>query len=170
MMQIKRAAVFVIVLGALAAWITTAATSGVRDVRPIAAPAPAAIDASGAELAAEIARLRDRLRPTDSPRFGRDLFQFASARPQAPAPSAAVAQESVPPPPSPRPSPMLTLIGIAEDGATRTAIISAPEQLYLAKEGDELLAGGTRYRIRHISADAAELAATDETILRLALK
>ena len=65
---------------------------------------------------------------------------------------------------------MLTLIGIAEDGATRTAIISAPDQLFLAKEGDEVIGAGTRYRVRKIAADSAELVAADETILRLALK
>src|SRR5215470_3451582 len=94
-MTVRRAAMFVIVLGALAAWMAAAATSGVRDVKPIAPFAPPAIDASGAALDAEIARLRDRLRPTATPNLRRDLFQFVAARPTV-APS--VAPAFVPPP------------------------------------------------------------------------
>jgi hypothetical protein len=172
-MNARRAAIFVIVLAALAAWIAAAATSGVRDVRPLTPSAPPAIDASGAALAGEIARLHDRLRPTSTPRFGRDLFQFAAARPRVAAqtpPTPAVAPGL---PPSPA-APALTLIGVAQDaaesGTVRTAIISAPGQLLLVKEGDDVTVGGSRYRVARISADAAELVAADQTTLRLALK
>ena len=170
-MNMRRAAILVIVLAALAVWIAAAATSGVRDVKPIAALAPAAIDASGAALAAEIARLHDRLRPTTTPTGGRDLFQFASARPQTSLPAAAAVQAPAPAPP---PAPLLAFIGLAEDtapsGVVRTAVISAPGQLFLVKEGDEVTSGGARYRVVRIAADSLKLAAADETILRLALK
>ncbi len=170
--NVRRAAIFVIVLGALAAWIAAAATSGVRDTRPIAQTAPPAIDASGEALAAEIARLHDRLRPTTSPRLGRDLFQFVAARP--PVAQAVQALPEAPAAPAPEPAPAITLVGIAQDspetGAARTAIISTPSQLFLAKEGDDVTSGSVRYRVRKISADAAELVAADQTILRLALK
>jgi hypothetical protein len=173
-MNAKRAAVLVIALGALAAWIAAAATSGVRDVRPVARFTPPPIDASGAALDAEIARLHDRLRPTASPRLGRDLFQF-TARPR-------VAPQAIPPAPppipAPAPAPALppppTLIGVAQDGseggAVRTAIISTPGQLFLVKEGDEVTSAGARYRVTKISEAAADLIAADETILHLVLK
>jgi hypothetical protein len=174
-MTAKRAGIFVIVLGALAAWIAAAATSGVRDVRPVGPFAPPAIDTSGAALAAEIARLHDHLRPTASPRLGRDLFQFA-ARPQL-APTAALPApaELVPPPaPAAPAAPALTLIGVAQDavaaGTVRTAIISTQGQLFLVKEGEEVTSAGSRYRVTRISVDSADLTAGDETTLHLALK
>jgi hypothetical protein len=172
-MTAKRAGLFVIVLGALAAWIAAAATSGVRDVKPVAPFSPPAIDTSGAALEAEIARLHDRLRPTASPVLGRDLFQFAAARPRI-APQAA---PFVAPPvvsPAPPPPPPFTLIGVAQDGAdggtVRTAIISTPGQLFLVKEGDEVMSAGSRYRVTKISEGSADLSADDQTILHLALK
>jgi hypothetical protein len=176
LMTVRRAAMFVIVLGALAAWIAAAATSGVREVRPVAAFAPPPIDRSGVALEAEITRLHDHLRPSASPRLGRDLFQFAAPRPGvvaheeapvalAPGPAAA---------PTPTPALPLTLIGVAQDavdGATvRTAIISTPGQLFLVKEGEELNAAGLRYRVTRLSADSVDLSAADETTLHLALK
>jgi hypothetical protein len=172
-MTVRRAVIFVIVAGSLAAWIAAAATSGVRDVRPVGRSSPPAVDASGAALESEIARLHDRLRPTATPRLGRDLFQFAPRPVVAPPPSPAIRPEAAPAPPS-EPRPTLTLIGVAQDGAeggaTRTAIISAPGQLFLVKEGEDLAVGPSRYRVTKISADAAELSAPDQSTLRLALK
>jgi hypothetical protein len=173
-MTARRAVIFVIVAGSLAAWIAAAATSGVRDVRPAADASPAAgkIDASSAALAGEIARLHDRLHPTVEPRLGRDLFQFAPRRTAAPPP--ALIHQEVAPAPLPEPSPALTLIGVASDtaeaGTNRTAIIAAPGQLFVVKEGEEIAVGSSRYRVTKISADTAELSASDQSILRLALK
>jgi len=175
LMTARRAVIFVIVLGALAAWIAAAATtSGVRDVRPVKPFVPPPIDTSGAALDAEIARLHDHLRPTASPRLGRNLFQFA-ARPRI-APEAAAPIPAAPPPPSPvaAPAPSLTLIGVAQDaaesGTVRTAIISTSGQLFLVKEGEEVTVAGVRYHVIRISADSADLSASDETTLHLALK
>jgi hypothetical protein len=175
LMTVRRAAILVIVLGALAAWIAAAATSGVREIRPITPFAPPAIDKSGVALEAEITRLHDHLRPSASPRLGRDLFQFVAPRPritaQAPAPSLILPSPAPPPAPA---APALTLIGVAQDVAdgapVRTAIISTPGQLFLVKEGEEVTAAGLRYRVVRISGDAVELSAADETTLRLALK
>jgi hypothetical protein len=175
-MTARRAAIFVIVLGALAAWIAAAATSGVREVRPLAPFSPPPIDKTGAELEAEIHRLRDRLRPTATPRLGRDLFQFAAARPRV-APQAVPVQPqtaSIPPMPVAPPPPQLTLIGVAQDaadsGPIRTAIISTSGQLFLVKEGEEVVAAGSRYRVTKISDASADLSAPDQTTLHLALK
>jgi len=173
-MTAKRAAIFVLVLGALAAWIAAAATSGVRNITPVAPFSPPPIDKNGAALEAEIHRLHDRLRPTATPRLGRDLFQFA-ARPRV-APQAAPIQPepaSIPAIP-PAPTPQLTLIGVAQDaaesGPVRTAIISTAGQLFLVKEGEEVATAGLRYRVTRISDAAADLSAPDQTTLHLALK
>ncbi|MCC7417844.1 MAG: hypothetical protein IT176_11965 [Acidobacteria bacterium] len=170
-MRFKRTATFGVVGGALAAWLAAAGTSPLR-----VPPAPvrkARVEKSGAELATEIARLHERLRPAASPRSdGRNLFRFG-ASPAAAAASPAIDPSRVvheaaalPPPPPP-----FTLAGIAEDagpdGPIRTAIISTPRELFLARVG-ETIAG--RYRVAAISADVVELvgAGTGETI-RLAL-
>lgn len=161
----KRTAILVVVLGAFAAWLAAASTSGVRPARPVAA-APPQIDMRGAALAAEIERLHDRLRPTAAPERGRNLFQFAPIRAAA-APVAAV--ETTPAPaPAARVEPSFKLIGIAEDGGVRTAILSSPNQLLMVKDGDIV---ASSYRVTGVSADAIELTATaDGHVLRLALK
>jgi len=173
-MTVRRAAIFVIVLGALAAWMAAAATSGVRDVKPVTPFSPPAIDTSGTALEAEIARLHDRLRPTASPRLGRDLFQFAAARPRISTPPPAPTAPEALPTPAPVQPPRLTLIGVAQDGseagAARTAIISTAGQLFLVKEGEEVTSAGARYRVTRISDDGADLSAADQTLLHLALK
>jgi len=172
-MTVRRAAIFVIVLGALAAWMAAAATSGVRDVKPVPPFSPPAIDTSGTALEAEIARLHDRLRPTASPRLGRDLFQFTAARSRISTPPAPTEPEAIPTP-APVQPPRLTLIGVAQDGseagAARTAIISTAGQLFLVKEGEEVTSAGARYRVTRVSDDAADLSAADQTLLHLALK
>ncbi len=163
-------------MGALAVWLAAAATSDRRDVTQLAIAAAAPVDASGAALAKEVARLRDRLRPGVPPSHGRDLFQFAPLKKvknaASPVPIVASAASidamaaAVPPPPA------LKLIGIAEDttpdGPVRTAIISGPGQLFLVKEGDPVTA---RYVVAQISPDVVELTdAADHSARRLALK
>jgi hypothetical protein len=115
----------------------------------------------GAELAAEIARLRERLHPTVAPQTpSRNLFEFAARRsapgPEVPAAPAAAAVETPTPVITPPP---LKLVGIAEDegpdGAVRTAIISSSSgELFFAKPGDRL---ADRYQIAKISSEAAEV-------------
>jgi len=162
----KRTVLLVLALAALAAWLAAASTSGVPSARPIVA-APAAIDARGAALAAEINRLHDRLRPTATPEHNRNLFQFVARAPLA---SAAVAPAAAPaPPPIPvAVEPPFKLIGIAEDAGTRTAILSSPAQLLMVKQGDVV---ATKYRVAAISADAIELTdSVDGSVLRLVLR
>src|SRR5262249_61781614 len=85
-MNLKRTATIGVVGGALAAWLASAATSNRPVPRPIVIPTPP-IDLRGAELADEIARLRERLRPTTTPsQPGRNLFTFRAPRPRAAAP------------------------------------------------------------------------------------
>jgi hypothetical protein len=172
-MDLKRTATIVVVGGALAAWLAAAATSGQRDLAPRPAERRATIDARGETLAAEVARLQERLRPTVEPREpGRNLFQFTVLRPRAapPVPKAALSEAAPVAPVAPPPP--FKLIGVAEDpgptGPVRTAIISGSGQLFLVKEGQNVT---LRYRVIKISADVVELQDLgDKTALRLALK
>jgi hypothetical protein len=155
-MNLKRTATIGVVGGALAAWLAAAATSGIRESH---APPPehvTPIELRGAELATEIARLHDRLRPSSAPqRPGRNLFQFTAPRSRMSAAAAPALIENVSASLSPAP---LKLSGIAEDpgpaGPVRTAIISGEGQLFLVKEGEMVT---SRYRVATISADAVEL-------------
>ncbi len=67
--------------------------------------------------------------------------------------------------------PKLALIGLAEEGSgeavSRTAVLSAPGDVVLAKEGDEV----SGYRIERIAGDHIELSrVTDGSVLRLSIR
>ncbi|MBI4487382.1 MAG: hypothetical protein HY655_15365 [Acidobacteria bacterium] len=174
-MNLKRTATIGVAGGALAAWLAAAGTSGVHVSVPRPA-APAPIEQRGAELASEIARLHERLRPTAAPRQqGRNLFQFRSSHPRsAPVTPGTPAVTDAPTPAAslPPPQPPLKLSGVAEDrgpdGPIRTAIISGQGQLFLVKEGEMVT---PRYRVAKISADVVELVDVDtNATLRLAMR
>jgi len=172
-MNLKRTATIGVVGAAFAAWLASAATSN-RTIPPPLIIRPAAIDSRGAELADEIARLHERLRPTTTPsQPGRNLFTFRAARAQAPAPVAPPPAAAIVEAPVERAAlPTLKLAGIAEDagddGPVRTAIISGDGQLFMVKEGDAVT---LRYRVAKISVDVVELTdLTDNSIRRLALR
>lgn len=171
-MNLTRTALIGVGGGVLVVWLAAAATNVAQPASRAPARKPTTTETSGAELAAEIARLHERLRPTASPLQTRDLFRFAPrgaqrplrpARGEAPVPNPAPV--SVPPPP-------LTLIGIAADdngGETvRTAVISSGGALLFAKEGESVT---TRYRVSRISDEVVELRDEDDgRVVRLALK
>src|SRR6185436_18691958 len=96
-MSVKRAVVLGVVGGAVAVWLAAAATSTTPTVAPLATPKANAVDRSGAELAAEIARLHERLRPSDTPLQARNLFRYAAPtvaqRSGSAAPPAPIVQE-----------------------------------------------------------------------------
>ena len=183
-MSIKRTTIIFVCGVALAAWLSAAMNPGRAPAAP-AAIRPAPIDATGAVLSGEIARLRERLRPDAAPRQAtRNPFVFRSPQPR-PSPLAAsptesrASGESVAPaatlvaPPTFR----LSLAGIAEepDAAggppVRTAIVAGNGQVTLAKEGDTVTDGGVDYKVGTISADSAELIdVQDGGIHRLTLK
>lgn len=173
-MRVKRTAMLGVGCAALAVWLAAAATSGTRQQPAAQNLPPAAVELQGEDLAAEIARLRDRLRPTAAPSHTRDLFNYAApsdAGAGARRPSEATA------PPSPVSSPMVSrptmkLIGIAEDDGAgevvRTAIISGLGDVFLVKEGESI---ALQYRVLRIGGDAVELTDVgDGTSFRLALK
>ena len=144
-MNMKRTVTIVVGGAALIAWLAGAATSN-HTISPVVVNKPAPIEMRGAELASEIARLQERLRPSATPRQpGRNLFAFRPIAAPPPAPLFA------PAPPRPALSaslplapalPPLKLAGIAEDagpeGPVRTAIISGEGQLHMVKEGENV--------------------------------
>ena len=169
-MNVRRVVWFGVSALAIATWFASASTSGVRaPVVPLPPARPTALDRSSAVLQSEMSRLHERIGPTASPSRSRDLFRF-NVRAQRPVPSRAVvaAAEAAPAVKLP---PALKLIGIAEDasesGTVRTAIVSAPGDLFLVKAGDVI---ASRYRVDQVSADAVLLTDTttsDSTTLAL---
>ena len=189
-MSIKRITIIFVGGVALAAWLSAAMNPGRAPTAP-AALAPAPIDATGAALSGEIARLRERLRPDATPRqASRNPFVFRSRSASrgsagsprgivstvAPAATDASADAAL----VDRGRLHLSLAGVAEDpgpggGAPmRTAIIAGNGQLFLAKEGDTVTDRGVEnvdYRLGNISADSAELIdVRDGSTQRLTLK
>ena len=168
-MNVKRTATLVVVGGAAAAWLYAAATSGARSTFVPTFERSSGNDARGETLAAEIARLHERLRPEATPRQpGRNLFTFTARREKVePAASTPALSEAVALPIAA--APPFKLIGIGEDGPVRIAIISAPGQVFVVKVGENVTA---RYRVAKISADVVELVdvADDATTLRLAIR
>jgi hypothetical protein len=172
-MNLKRTATIVVVCAVLAAWLAGAATSNRAVPPPIISP-PQPIEMRGAELASEIARLHERLRPTATPHQpGRNLFTFRAThtRPIA-APIVVESRPAIVEAPAVVAAPPLKLSGIAEDtgpdGPERTAIISGSGQLFMVKEGENVT---PRYRVVKISADVVELTDLgDGSIRRLAMK
>jgi hypothetical protein len=173
LIHMKRTATIVVVGGALLAWLAGAATSN-RTIAPPPVVQRTAIEVRGDELAVEVARLHERLRPTATPRQpGRNLFSFQAAAARVAPTVAAPAPAALVEAPAALPAlPPLKLAGIAEDagpeGPVRTAIISGPGQLFLVKEGETVM---LRYRVAKISEDVVELIDLgDNSIRRLALR
>lgn len=171
-MHVKRTATILLGGGALAAWLAGAATSNRPLPDPIV-PRPAPIDRRGADLAGEIAKLHERLRPNTPPRAAtRNVFRYYAAPVPVvvtQAPRAAIVEAPVA---RPAPELPLRLSGIAEDagpeGAIRTAIISGDGQLFMVKVGELVT---PRYKVTQITADVVELLdLTDNSLRRLALK
>ena len=172
-MSFKRTAAIAVIGGALIAWLAGAATSN-RPLPPLPPTIKTPIEARGAALEDEIARLHERLRPSASPRLPtRNLFAYrvtAHAVPPAPPPPARPAVADAPPA---APSlPPLKLAGIGEDegpdGPVRIAFISGEGQLFMVKEGEMVT---PRYRVARIAADVVELQdVNDMTTRRLAMR
>jgi hypothetical protein len=173
-MNVKRTAMIGVAAVALAVWISAATTSNVRTVVPVVPAKASVVDKSGAELAVEVKRLHERLRPSDTPVHSRDLFRYAGKG----SASAAAVVTAAPPAPAVQEQAFAPLVaplkleGLAEDhgdqGPVRTAIISGFGDIFLVKVGDSVT---SRYRVAKISPDAVELTdLSNNTPLRLALR
>ena len=171
-MNLKRSVLLGLGGAAIALWIAAAASSVSR---PPSTPArvTARAETSGAELASEIARLHERLRPSATPIQSRNLFRYTTTGAVSVAPTTGVPVA----PAAPEPAlaalpPSLKLVGIAEEGAAdailRTAIIAGFGDLFMVTVGDAVT---LRYRVSTVAPDAVELLdAADQTTLRLTLK
>jgi hypothetical protein len=173
-MKVSGTTILVVLGAAFAVWLAADAMSDNRDAASRSIVRQPAVDARGGVLANEIARLHERLAPSAAPiQSGRNLFRFPGARPRHEAsPARPALSEALPVAPPAAPVPPFTLIGIAEDtdasGPIRTAIVSAPGQLFTVKEGQNLT---PRYRVEKIAAEVVELLdLVDHSTLRLALK
>jgi hypothetical protein len=154
-----RAATYLVGAILLAAWLASAA--GVA--RPHLLPVPRRsaesmqMDAVAITVQSQAARLRHRLAAAPTPRAPiRNPFTFAAREPVA-ASAVALRPRTLPAPvvADPQlPEPALVLIGVAEQGSTRTAMVESGDELLMATEG-QTLAG--RYRVAKVGADAIEL-------------
>ena len=142
----------------LAGWLASAA--GVVLPSPVRFPRRSAeavqLDAVASNVQSQAARLRHRLAVAPVPQMPvRNPFAFV----EAPAPPA-VAGPKRPDPVAPlvmepsAPEPDLILVGVAEQGSTRTAMIASGDELLMTTEG-QTVAG--RYRVGKVSPDTIEL-------------
>jgi hypothetical protein len=167
-MKINRVAIYGTLAGV--AWLVafgafTSAPQSEAPIAPMAAPQRAPVRHTDGPQS--VAPLRPVERPTVRPNSGsRNPFSF-DTRPPEPI----VSSFSPPPVVETRPReerPLFTLIGMAEEGETRTAIISGLDQLFLVKVGD-MVTG--RYQVAAIGTEAVELTdLSGGTTLRLALR
>jgi hypothetical protein len=141
----------------LAAWFASAAGVGRPSIPPIASRSPEAVqlDALASTVQSQALRLRQRLAVAPAPRATiRNPFEFVVLQPR-PAASIRTPAASALPIADVPPEPNLVLIGLAEDGSTRTAMIESGDELVMAIEGQTIV---SRYRVVKIGADAIELA------------
>jgi hypothetical protein len=151
-----RAATYFVGAILLAAWLASAAgvprPQTLRPPRP--SPESTELDSVVVNVQAQTSRLRQRLAGAPSPQAPmRNPFTFA-ARAAAPALPARVSKPALGIENPPLPELDLVLIGIAEQGTTRTAMIESGDELLMATEG-QTLAG--RYRVAKVTIDALEL-------------
>ncbi|HSC26021.1 MAG TPA: hypothetical protein VLD67_02030 [Vicinamibacterales bacterium] len=172
----KRAALYLLSVSLLVAWLASAASVSWQAPDPPTPRQPvptAGTETLAAEVQAQTVRLKERLASAPAPQQPlRNPFAFA---PRAPAPQ----REAVPPQalaasaPLLPPEPPLTLIGVAEhqrpDGPVRTAILSSTgEDLFMVAAGQTL---GARYDVTAVGSDFVVL--TDRVtggVRRLALR
>jgi hypothetical protein len=141
----------------LAAWLASAAGVGRPSIPPVAIPSPEAVqlDALASDVQSQALRLRHRLAAAPAPTATiRNPFEFFVLQPKATA-SIKTPAASEPAVVNVPPEPNLVLIGLAEDGSTRTAMIESGDELVMAIEGQTIV---SRYRVVKIGADAIELA------------
>jgi hypothetical protein len=139
----------------LAAWFASAAGVGRPSIPPVASLSPETVqlDALASDVQSQALRLRQRLAAAPAPRATiRNPFEFVALQP--PTVSSKTPALSTPPVVEAPPEPNLVLIGLAEDGATRTAMIESGDDLVMATEGQTIV---SRYRVVKVGADAIEL-------------
>ncbi len=111
------------------------------------------MDVLASDVQSQALRLRQRLAAAPAPRATiRNPFEFVALQP----PTVNIKTPAVPAPAAIEapPEPNLVLIGLAEDGSTRTAMIESGDELVMATEGQTIV---SRYRVLKVGVDAIEL-------------
>jgi hypothetical protein len=157
-MSRTRAAAYLVGGILLAAWLASAAGVTIRP-RPVPPPRRSQqaiqLDAVASDVQSQASRLRHRLAsapalqvPTRNP--------FAFEVREIPPPTAPKPQPAAPPAFIQRliAEPDLVLLGVAEDGNVRTAMIGSGDELLMVTEGQTVVG---RYRVGKVGADAVEL-------------
>jgi len=148
-----RAATYLVGALLLAAWLASAAGVGRPPFQgvPRRSAESVQLDTVALNVQSQASRLRQRLAAAPALQAPiRNPFAFAgepvamAARPRTLAPPIAD---------PPLPEPELVLLGVAEQGSTRTAMIGSGDELLMATEG-QTLAG--RYRVAKVGVDAIE--------------
>jgi hypothetical protein len=140
----------------LAAWLASAAGVGHPSIPQPPAPSTEAmqLDALALGVQSQAAHLRQRLAAAPAPHAEtRNPFAFAAAERSQPAVVEKAVAEPFPAVQT-APEPNLVLLGLAEDGSTRTAMIASGDDLVMATEGQTIV---ERYRVAKISPDGIEL-------------
>jgi hypothetical protein len=164
-----RAAAYLVGGILLAGWLASAAGVGRPAIPPLPVRSADAVqlDALASGVQSQASRLRVRLAAAPAPKAEvRNPFSFAIL----PRPSAVAARPAIETPLAIElpPEPNLVLLGLAEDGSTRTAMIESGDDLLMATEGQTLVG---RYRVSKVGPDAVELIdLTTGTTRRLYLK
>ena len=154
-MNPTRAAAYVLGGMLLAAWLASAAgVVGRPSIPPVPTPSAEAmqLDALASGVESQALRLRERMAAAPAPRPAtRNPFEFVVVEPPRVTERKPVATAlTIEAPPEPN----LVLIGMAEEGTTRTAMIQSGDDLVMATEGQTIVA---RYRVEKVAVDAIEL-------------
>jgi hypothetical protein len=139
------------------AWLVAAPPSNIPGrVTPAQPREAAGVTAAASDIEQQASRLQARLRTEALYREpGRNLFRFSGRRgaqvaaAAAPVEAAPVPAAEVAPPPPP-----VKLSGIAADADVRTAILSTPGGIVLARVGDDVIG---RYRVSAIDDAGVDL-------------
>ena len=139
----------------LAAWLASAAGVGRPSIPQPPRPSSddARLDSIAAGVQSQAVRLRTRLAVAPAPGAAvRNPFSFAGRQESAPI----IARRLPTPAPTvvETPEPDLALVGLAEDGSIRTAMLVSGDELLMATEGQTIVG---RYRVEKVGPDAVEL-------------
>ena len=153
-----RAAAYLVGGILLASWLASAAGVSMRPpVTPLPRPSQEAIelDSVAADVQSQTSRLRERLAAAPAVRASvRNPFAFMEVEQVRPKPAP---QPAAPPPAFLQQlisEPNLVLLGVAEEGSVRTAMIGLGDELLMATEGQPVT---SRYRVSKVGADSVEL-------------
>ncbi len=153
-MRPARAAAYLVGGILLAAWLASAAGVGRPSIPPVTEPTAEAVqlDALASGVQSQASRLRQRMAAAPAPHAEiRNPFAFAAVQPRTVSVKQPIA---APPVADVLPEPNLVLLGLAEEGATRTAMIESGDDLLMATEGQTIVG---RYRVSKVGPDAIEL-------------